>query len=146
MGDETNTEATEAPAQKTKSIVPSKYAGRYKNGGNDDLAKFINEVCRVKDGFSYEKFFDLCRKNGLPEDKVAHYEAQVITEKRLGSQGRARMTLRNMLATIARKEGGLKDLDGEEVPIEMPKTVLTGAAASAKAKHESETAPAESTF
>src|SRR5215472_15206004 len=90
-----------------KSIVPTRYAGKYKDGGNDELAKFINEECKDKDGFSYEKYAELCKLNGLPADKVDHYLRQVTVEKRLGSQGRMRMTLRNMLATIVRKDGML---------------------------------------
>jgi hypothetical protein len=119
----------------TKSIVPAKYAGMYKDGGSDALAKFINEECKGTDGFDYIKFFDLCRENGLPEDKVNHY-AEQVESKRLGSQGRARMTLRNMLATIARKTGELKGLDGEPVSIVLPKVALAGAAAKAKAEQE----------
>ena len=39
MSDE---QTTEAPVAKTtKSIVPSKYAGRYKNGGEDALAQAL---------------------------------------------------------------------------------------------------------
>jgi hypothetical protein len=135
-----DTNAGNGQEKTKKSIVPAKYAGKYKDGGSDDLAKFINEVCRGKDGFDYGKFFTLCRENGLPEDKVAMYEGQVEA-KRLGSQGRARMTLRNMLATLVRKDGKLKDLEGEEVDIELPKTVLAGAAAAAKAKQEAANEP-----
>jgi len=129
-----DTNAANTPAVK-KSIVPAKYAGRYKNGGNDDLAKFINEQCSDKEGFNYGTFFKLCRVNGLPEDKVAMYEGQVES-KRLGSQGRARMTLRNMLATLVRKDGKLKDVAVYDFNIDLPKPALTGAAAAAKAKHE----------
>ena len=46
------------------------------------------------------------------------------------------MTLRNMLATIARKNGKLVGLNGEEVAINLPKPTLTGAAATAKAAAE----------
>ena len=130
---ENATENTEAKV--TKSIVPAKYAGKYKDGGSDALATFINEQCKGADGFDYNKFFDLCLENGLPKDKVDHYKEQVES-KRLGSQGRARMTLRNMLATIARKNGTLKDLEGDEVEISLPKVVLAGAAAKAKAEQE----------
>jgi fructose-specific component phosphotransferase system IIB-like protein len=42
------------------------------------------------------------------------------------------MTLRNMLATPARKNGKLVGLNGEEVAIDLPKPALTGAAAKAK--------------
>lgn len=118
---------TEAP-KTTKSIVPSKYAGKYKDGGSDELAVFIKAQSKDEKGeFQFPKFFELCRKNGLDEAKVTHYEGQVA-DKRNGSQGRARMTLRNMLATIARKNGKLVGLDGEEHAINLPKQALGGAA------------------
>jgi hypothetical protein len=129
MSDTNTTETTEPKA--TKSIVPAKYAGRYKDGGSDALAQFINDECKGPEGFDYDKFFDLCSINGLPEDKIAHYKEQVDSKK-LGSQGRARMTLRNMLATIARKNGQLKALDEGLVEVELPKVALAGAAAKAK--------------
>ena len=37
-----NTDQSTEP-KVTKSIVPSKYSGRYKNGGDDALAVFIKE-------------------------------------------------------------------------------------------------------
>lgn len=129
-----NTETTAAATEvkTTKSIVPAKYAGRYKAGGSDPLAEFIKAQAKTDKGeFDFPMFFDLCRKNGLPDEKVAHYEAQVA-EKRHGAQGRARMTLRNMLATIARKNGKLIGLDGAETEVILPKAVLGGAAAKAK--------------
>ena len=128
MSDETQG-ATDAP-KTTKSIVPSKYAGRYKNGGEDVLATFIKEQCTKEGNFSFETFFELCRKNGLPDEKVAHYEGQV-SEKRHGAEGRARMTLRNMLATIVRKNGKATGVDGVEVELSLPKPTLSGAAAKA---------------
>lgn len=127
-----------AAAKTTKSIVPSKYAGRYKNGGEDPLAMFIKEQCATKEGFSFPNFFDLMRKNGIAEDKVAHYQGQVA-EKRHGAEGRARMTLRNMLATIVRKNGKAVGLNGAEVELALPKPVLGGAA---KAAAEKATEPA----
>lgn len=126
-----NTEAEVQTEKTTKSIVPAKYAGRYKGGGNDDLAFFINEQCKGQDGFDYNKFWQLCKDNGLPEDKVDHYAGQVA-EKRLGSHGRSRMTLRNMLATIARKDGKLKNLAGELVEVKVEKAAVSGAAAKAQ--------------
>lgn len=116
-----------------KSIVPSKYAGRYKNGGEDALANFIKEQCATQEGFSFERFFQLCLRNGIAEDKVAHY-AQQVQEKRHGAEGRARMTLRNMLATFVRKNGKATALDGQEVPLSLPKATLTGAAKAAADK------------
>mgnify|MGYP006264219049 CR=1 FL=1 len=123
----------------TKSIVPQKYAGRYKNGGEDALATFIKEQCAEDGNFSFAKFFQLCRDNGLPEEKVAHYEGQVA-EKRHGAEGRARMTLRNMLATLVRKNGKAIGLDGSEVELSLPKPALTGAAKAAAEKTDQPTA------
>src|SRR3954470_2891275 len=114
----------------TKSIVPSKYSGRYKNGGEDALAVFIKEQCASVEGFSFEKFFELCDRNGIAAEKIDHYRKQV-EEKRHGAEGRARMTLRNMLATIVRKNGKALALDGSEVAIDLPKPALTGAAKAA---------------
>jgi plasmid stability protein len=68
--------------------------------------------------------------NGIAQDKVDHYKNQVA-EKRHGAEGRARMTLRNMLATFVRKNGKAIALDGSEVAINLPKPALTGAAKAA---------------
>jgi len=130
MSDEQTTEA-----KTTKSIVPSKYAGRYKNGGEDPLAVFIKEQCNVDGNFSFDRFFELCSANGIAQEKVDHYKGQVA-EKRHGAEGRARMTLRNMLATFVRKNGKAVGLDGNEVEITLPKTPLTGAAKAAAEKAE----------
>ena len=138
MSDE---QTTEAPATKTtKSIVPSKYAGRYKNGGDDPLAVFIKEQCMVDGNFSFDQFFELCEANGITQEKVDHYKGQVA-EKRHGAEGRARMTLRNMLATFVRKNGKAMGLDGVEVELNLPKPALTGAAKAAADK-STETAAA----
>lgn len=109
-----------------KSIVPARYAGKYSGGGSDDLANFINAQAKGDDGkFSFDRFFDLCRRNGVEGSKVDHYQGQV-NEKRHGAPGRARMTLRNMLATVARKNGSLTGLDGSNVPISLPKASKPG--------------------
>lgn len=128
-------DTTQAETPKvTKSIVPSKYSGRYKNGGEDALAVFIKEQCTTEQGFDFNKFFELCSANGIAPEKVEHYKGQVA-EKRHGAEGRARMTLRNMLATFARKNGKLVGLDGQEAEVSLPKAALTGAAkAAAEAK------------
>src|SRR4249920_2265064 len=130
---ESGPEATATEPKSTKSIVPSKYAGRYKNGGNDPLAEFIKAQCTTDEGFSFPNFFKLCAENGVPKDKVDHYQNQV-TAKRHGAEGRARMTLRNMLATIVRKNGKATGLDGAEVEINLPKVALGGAAKAAAEK------------
>ena len=140
-GTETAPEQTAAETKTTKSIVPSKYAGRYKNGGEDELANFIKSQCASPEGFSFERFFELCSKNGIAEDKVAHYKAQVA-EKRHGAEGRARMTLRNMLATFVRKNGKAVALDGSEVPLSLPKAALTGAAKAAADRASADEQPA----
>lgn len=113
----------EAAAAKKGSIVPSKYGNKYKNGGSDVLAEFINYQAKGNSGFEYPAFFDLCRKNGVPEEQVAKYEGQVAA-KQHGANGRARMTLRNMLATVARKNGGLVGLDGEKTAMDLPKPTV----------------------
>lgn len=120
-----------AETKTSKSIVPSKYAGKYKGGGSDVMANFIKSQAEGKDGFEFPAFFQLCRLNGLDETKVAHYES-LVASKVQGANGRARMTLRNMLETPARKNGKLVNLAGEEVAIELPKRALGGAAAAAK--------------
>ena len=117
---EDNTAVEPTEPKTTKSIVPSKYSGRYKNGGEDALAQFIKAQCSDEKGFSFDKFFELCSANGIAQDKVDHYKAQVA-EKRHGAEGRARMTLRNMLATFARKNGKLVGLDGAEAEVSLPK-------------------------
>lgn len=121
--------------KRTKSIVPPKYANKYKGGGSDALAEFIKAQCVGKDGFEFPAFFQLCRANGIAEEQVAKYEGQ-LAEKRHGAEGRARMTLRNMLATFARKNGKLTDLGGNEVEINLPKPALSGAAKAAAEKGE----------
>jgi hypothetical protein len=129
---ETNVQAVEpgtqkdAPTNVRKSIVPSKYAGKYKRGGSDELATFINSQSAGEDGkFSFDKFFELAVKNGLDATKVEGYRTQV-NEKRHGAQGRARMTIRNMLATPARKNGKLVGLDGQEHNIQVAAPVVPG--------------------
>jgi len=122
-------EHIEAPVTtERKSIVPSKYGTKYKKGGSDDLAKFINTQCTAESGFDFDKFFDLCRANGLDAAKVDHYQQQVA-DKRHGAPGRARMTLRNMLATPARKNGKLVGLNGEEVPLHVPAAITPATSA-----------------
>ena len=132
MSDEATNE-TPTEAKTTKSIVPSKYSGKYKNGGDDPLAMFIKAQCVEDSKFDFDKFFELCSKNGIVQEKVDHYRNQV-TEKRHGAEGRARMTLRNMLATFARKNGKLVGLDGAEAEVNLPKPALTGAAKAAAEK------------
>jgi len=121
--------ADKSDAAARKSIVP----GGGKSKG-DDLSKFIDEQCTGKDGFQWPAFFELARKNiggSLTKDKIDHYEGQVA-EKRHGAQGRAKMTIRNMMATIARKNGKLVGLDGTEVALDLPKPAVSGAAAKAQ--------------
>lgn len=121
----------QAAEKVSKSIVPAKYAGKYKDGGNDALAEFIKSQCVGSEGFEFPAFFQLARVNGIPEDKIAHYQ-RLVAEKAHGAEGRARMTIRNMLATPARKYGKLIGIDGKEYPIDLPKPAPSGAAAKAK--------------
>lgn len=123
---EKNTAAVDTAAEETKSvksIVPSKYAGKYKGGGSDELAQFINQQCTVENKFSYDKFFELCRTNGVADEHIKPY-ADAITAKAHGAQGRTRMTLRNRLAAIGRHAGNvLKGLDGESYTLNIPAPV-----------------------
>lgn len=140
-GEQTNTEAqtdpNPAPAVaataevKAKSIVPAKYAGKYKDGGSSPTSQFIKDQCVGKDGFEFSAFFQLCRVNGIAEEQVKRYEGDIAAKKH-GAQGRARMTLRNMLATIARKNGKLKKQDGTEQDVVEAKQAVSGAAAKAQ--------------
>lgn len=128
--------AEAAPAAEkgpSKSIVPAKYGKKYRDGGSDELAKFINDQCfdAEKKEIDFTKYFKLCRDNGLDEAKVKSYEDLVATGAR-GSQGRARMTLRNMLATPARKNGHLVGLDGKKHAVKLEERAPSGAAAKAK--------------
>lgn len=135
-GTENPAEAVAAEGAKTKSIVPTGWKSK-----DDELKKFIDGQCTGKDGFEMSAFFELCRKNGIAEDKVKHYE-ELVNAKAHGIQGRAKMTLRNMLATPARKNGKLIALDGSEVAISIAKPALTGAAAKAQEAAKTETAGA----
>ena len=123
---ETQTENTQAPVadvgaevKAVKSIVPSKYAGKYKNGGDDALATFIKEQCTVDGKFDFDKFFELATKNGIAQAEVDKYKAQVDA-KIGGAAGRARMTLRNRMTPIARKGEGMTGLDGEKYDVKLP--------------------------
>lgn len=122
----TETQVAAAEPTKTKSIVPPGWKPK-----NDELSQFIDKQCVGKDGFEYSALFELCRKNGLDEAKIKNYE-EVVASKVHGGQGRAKMTLRNMLATPARKNGNLIALDGSEVAISIAKPAASGAAAKAK--------------
>lgn len=141
--------AQDAP-KTNKSVVPSKYAGRYKSGGaayDAPLAVFIRAQCGEGDKFEFPAFFSLCRKNGITEEQVAKYEAQVATNAN-GTKGRARMTLANMLRAKARKDQKLLDLNGNEVEVLEPKVAASGAVKAAQEKAaaagNADTAPAGS--
>lgn len=139
----TEAAAASTEVKETKSIVPAKYAGKYKGGGQGATSDFIRATCGEGDKFEYPAFFSLCRKNGIAEDKVALYEGQVES-KTQGANGRARMTLGNMLRALARKNQKLVNLADEEVEVAEPAAKLTGAAAAAAAKaDEVSQAPAE---
>lgn len=115
-----------------KSIVPAKYANKYKNGGEGPTAEFIKDQCTEKDGtFSFSAFFDVARKNGIAEDKVSTYE-QAVKEEAHGARGRARMTLGNMLRAKARKEQKLAGLNGKPVDVAEAQLEVKGAAKAAQ--------------
>lgn len=124
-------ETSENAVKSNKSIVPAKYGAKYKGGGSGELAIFINGQVRTKDGFDYDAFFELCEKNNVEEFQVTKFR-NLVASRVHGSQGRARMTLRNLLATIARKNGHLHGLDGEQHALNIPKPAVSGAAAKAK--------------
>lgn len=97
-----------------KSIVPSKYAGKYKDRKDDPLTTFINEQCSNDNGkVDSEKFFELCGANGIKSETIDTYRA-AVEAKTGGAAGRARMTLGNMLNGIANKGEGLFGLDGKK--------------------------------
>jgi hypothetical protein len=129
--EEVNDTAPVATEKSTKSIVPAKYAGKYKNGGSDPVADFIKSQCGEGEKFAFDSFWALCQKNGISEEQTNKYAGQ-IAEARQGAKGRARMTLGNTLRANARKNGKLIALDGSEVPLVVAKATLSGAAAAAK--------------
>lgn len=144
MTDTNTAPATEASAPAKKSIVPSKYSGKYKDGG-DTVAQFVKEQSSGKEGFEFGAFFSLCRKNGIEEAKVAHYESLVADKaNNHGIEGRARMTLGNMLRAKARKNGKLVGLNDAETTFDIPKPAVTGAAAAAQETAAEASAPTES--
>lgn len=126
-------EATETEASTKKSIVPAKYSGKYKGAG-DAVAEFIKEQITGKDGVEFTALFALCRANGIDEAKVKHYEGLYADKaNNHGIEGRARMTLGNMLRAKARKEGKLNSIAGEETTFEgLAKPAVSGAAAKAQ--------------
>lgn len=123
----TQTETTTETPKERKSIVPAGWKSK-----NDALSAFINEQATGKDGFEFPGFFALMRINEVPEDQVAKYEAQVAA-KQAGANGRAKMTLRNILVPIIRKRGHVIALDGSKIDMDIPKPAPSGAAAKAKA-------------
>jgi hypothetical protein len=139
-------DATENPApaegevKTTKSIVPAKYAGKYKDPANDDaLRTFIKEQTYENGKVNLDKFYELCLANGVPAEQVTKYKTQ--TDAKVGgASGRAVMTLRNLMSTVARKGEGMKGLDGKTYDVKIAKAALTGAAADAAAKTEDKAA------
>lgn len=123
------TAAAEQPVKERKSIVPAGWKSK-----NDELKQFIDGQCKSKGDnptFEFPAFFELCAKNGVPTDKIERYKTD-MAEKKHGASGRTLMTLRNMLATVARKNGKLTALNGEEVVVNVAKQAVGGAAAKAQ--------------
>lgn len=129
---------TETAEKAKKSIVPAKYSGKYKEGG-DAVSQFI----KAQTEGQFASLAALCRKNGVSEEQVTKYEGLVADKaNNHGIEGRARMTLGNMVRSIARKSGKLVALNGEEVEFDLPKPAVSGAAAAAQTQ-AAESAPAE---
>jgi len=114
MTDVTENTAVEEP-KKSKSIVPAKYAGKYK-GAQDELSQFITDQLTVDGKSDIRRLFTLCRANGIADEHIVKYE-EAVAAKAHGAEGRTRMTLRNRLATLVRKNGKLTDLEGAEVAL-----------------------------
>lgn len=132
---ETHTETASAAAEptKTKSIVPAGWKSK-----NDDLKQYIDTACADDKGaFDFTKFADLAKANGVDAGKVDHYSG-VVASKAHGAEGRAKMTVRNMLASIVRKNGKIVSVDGTETPMTLAKPAVSGAAAAAKEASTSE--------
>lgn len=141
--------ATTDEAAKAKSIVSSKYRDAYKGKEPDWLGAFINADCtkteprtrKVKDGdgsktvteqvtvgVDTDALLVLARKNGLNVDAL---EAQAGNH---GFPGRAKMTIRNMLQTVAKQRHGLFNKGGTFT--KAPAEWLTGKDAPEVATHK----------
>lgn len=127
--------AATVEAKESKSIVPAKYAGKYKGGGQGPTSDFIRQVCGEGDKFEFPAFFQLCEKNGIPKEQIDKYKGEV-EEKKNGANGRARMTLGNMLRAIARKNQKLVALNGDEYEVPEPAIKPSGAVAAKQAENE----------
>lgn len=141
-------EATDG--EKVKSIVSSKYRDMYKGKEPDWLGALINAECtkteertrkkksedgeatetiteQVPVGVDTEKLLTLARNNGLNVDAM---EAQSGNH---GFAGRARMTIRNMLQTVAKQRHGLFNVG--KTFVSAPAEWLTAKNAPEKATH-----------
>lgn len=113
---EQNTDQTETQTAPSKSIVPSKYSGKYRTD-KTELAKFIDTQTKGEDGkLSTDNLFALARANGIAEDKLTRYIDSVASGAH-GAAGRSRMSIGNMLRSVAKKEGNLSDLQGQAHPL-----------------------------
>lgn len=126
MADKKAATKTAAPAKAettvAKSIINPKYRDAYKGKEKDWLAKLIdthaggtktvtkkvpdgdgtkNVTSTVPDGVDVDKLHKLAEDNGLD---IATLKGQSDTH---GYPGRARMTIRNMLQTVAKQRHGL---------------------------------------
>jgi len=114
-----------------KSIVPAKYSGRYKTGGEGPTAKFIKEQCGYPTDM--DKFIELVKANGINVAEGKNKElVDALAANAHGAKGRTRMTLGNQLIAIARKGAGLKGLDGQTYDVKEAKPAPTGAAKAAQ--------------
>lgn len=141
--------AAPAPAASEggKSIINSKYRDKYKEP--DWLGKFIlteasltKEVKKtvtdgeekktvtekVNGGVDIDRLFTLLTKNGLSTEKLAAAKGSH------GFEGRARMTARNMLQTVAKQRHGLFNVGGTFITA--PKEFLVAKGAPDVASHK----------
>jgi hypothetical protein len=134
-------------AKEIKSIVPSKYAAKYKDPKNDDpLRSFIKEQCGSP--IDLVKFYALLRANGIGDEHIKKFEAITTdlpegTKPAGGVAGRAVMTLRNRLTPIARSDKGIVGLDGKTYDVKLPPAPKTGAVAKAAEAKEAANQAAE---
>lgn len=119
--------AAETPTEAApKSIINSKYRGKYTADQKDWLSKFLDthatktktvkvktadgegtENKAVPDGVDTDKLHAVAKANGLDIDTLM---SQSETH---GYPGRARMTIGNQLRTIAKQRHGLMDASGK---------------------------------
>lgn len=95
------------------SIINEKYKGKYK-GASDPIGELINAQCvgtqEGNKGINLDDLFAMAENNHIGGDKIAEFKGQVGQKN---ATGRLRMTIGNMLRSIAIKRGGLFGADGK---------------------------------